>query len=109
MAVISNGLKEPVTDRALIGNGFYKPFTDRFNFCNRLAFTSVTMNSCNIRLRSPLPEVHIGNGVVEANPGVGLPRFWVTGAKQQPLQMWVHVTGVKGSLQMLCDLFEVST
>jgi hypothetical protein len=62
MAVISNGLKEPVTDRALIGNGFYKPVTDRFNFCNSLALTSATMNSCNGRLRSPLPEVHIGNG-----------------------------------------------
>jgi hypothetical protein len=46
---------------------------------------------------------------MEANPGVGLPRLWVTGAKQQPLQMWVHVTGVKGPLQMLHELFEVFT
>jgi hypothetical protein len=46
---------------------------------------------------------------VEANPGVVLVRLYVTGAKQQPLQMWVDVTGVKGPLQMLCDLSEVST
>jgi hypothetical protein len=32
--VISNGLKQPVTDRPLIGNGLYKPVTDRFNICN---------------------------------------------------------------------------
>jgi hypothetical protein len=48
-------------------------------------------------------------GVVEANPGVVLVRLLVTGAKQQPLQMWVDVTGVKGPLQMLLDLFEVFT
>jgi hypothetical protein len=48
-------------------------------------------------------------GVAEANPGVGLPRLSVTGAKQQPLQMWMHVTGSKGPLQMLRDLFEVFT
>jgi hypothetical protein len=48
-------------------------------------------------------------GIAEANPGVGLPRLSVTGAKQQQLQMWVHVTVVKGPLQMLCDLFEVFT
>jgi hypothetical protein len=46
-------------------------------------------------------------GIAEANPGVDLPRLSVTGAKQQPLQMWVHVTGVKGPLQTLHDLFEV--
>jgi hypothetical protein len=34
--VISNGLKKPVTDRALIGNRLYKPVTDRFNICNGL-------------------------------------------------------------------------
>jgi hypothetical protein len=61
MAAISNGLKQPITDRALIGNGLYKPVTDRFNICNRLYLTSVTKNLCNGRLRSPLPEVHIGN------------------------------------------------
>jgi hypothetical protein len=60
--VISNGLKQPVTDRAVIGNGLYKPVTDRFDFCNGLDFTSVTTNSCKRRLTSPLPEVHIGNG-----------------------------------------------
>jgi hypothetical protein len=47
--VISNGLKQPVTDRALIGNRLYKLIADRFDICN----------GC---LRSPLPEVHIGNG-----------------------------------------------
>jgi hypothetical protein len=109
MVMIRNGLKQPVTDRALIGNGLYKLVTDRFNFCNRLYLTSVTQNSCNGRLRSPLPEVHIGNGRCGGPPGVVLPRLWVTGAKQQPLQMWVHVTGIKGPLQMLHDLFEVFT
>jgi hypothetical protein len=59
--VISYGLKQPVTYRALIGNGLYKPVTDRFNICNRFSLTSVTKNLCNGRLRSPLPEVHIGN------------------------------------------------
>jgi hypothetical protein len=88
MAVISNGHKEPVTDRALISNGFYEPATDRFNLCNALILTSVTKNSLNVHLRSPLPEDHIGNGrVVDANAGVGLPRLWVMCAKQQSLQM----------------------
>jgi hypothetical protein len=62
MVVISNGLKQPVTDRALIGNGLYKPVTNRFNICKGLSLTSVTRNLCNRHLRSPLPEVHIGNG-----------------------------------------------
>jgi hypothetical protein len=60
MVVISNGFKQPVTDRALIGSGLYKPITDSFNICNELSLTSVTKNLCNGRLRSPLPEVHIG-------------------------------------------------
>jgi hypothetical protein len=47
--------------------------------------------------------------IVEANPGVVLPRLWVMAARQQPLQMSVHVTGVKGPLQILHDLFEVFT
>jgi hypothetical protein len=34
--VISNVLKQPVTDRALIGNGLYEPVIDRFNICNGL-------------------------------------------------------------------------
>jgi hypothetical protein len=46
-------------------------------------------------------------GIAEANPGVVLLRLSVMGVKQQLLQMWVHVTGVKGTLQMLRDLFEV--
>jgi hypothetical protein len=33
---VSNELKQPVTDRALIGNRLYKPITDRFNICNGL-------------------------------------------------------------------------
>jgi hypothetical protein len=107
MAVISNGLKPPVTDRALIGNGLYKPVTDRFNICNGLHLTSITKNSCNGRLRSPLSEVHIGNGRFGGQPRVVLARLWVTGAKQQPLQMWVVVTDVKGPLQMLRELFEI--
>jgi hypothetical protein len=48
-------------------------------------------------------------GIVEANPRVSLRRLSVMNAKQQPLQMWVHVTGVQSLLQMLCDLFEVFT
>jgi hypothetical protein len=62
MAAISNGLKQPVTDRALMGNGLYKLVTDRFDICNGLCLTFVTKNLCNRRLRSPLPIVHIGNG-----------------------------------------------
>jgi hypothetical protein len=46
---------------------------------------------------------------VEANHRVVLTRLWVAGAKQQPLQRWVDVMGIKGLLQMLCDLFEVFT
>jgi hypothetical protein len=61
MAAISSVLKQLVTDRALIGNRIYKLVTDRFNICNGLYLTSVTKNLCNGRLRSPLPEVHIGN------------------------------------------------
>jgi hypothetical protein len=68
MAAISNGLKQPVTDRALIGNRLHKHVTDRFNICNRLYLTSVTKNLCNGRLRSPLPEVHIGNGCCGGQP-----------------------------------------
>jgi hypothetical protein len=33
---ISNRLKQPITDRALIGNRLYKPVTDRVNICNGL-------------------------------------------------------------------------
>jgi hypothetical protein len=70
---ISNGLKQPVTDRELIGNGLYKPITNRFNICNGLSLASVTKNLCNEHLRSPLPEVHIGNercgGQPQGRPG----------------------------------------
>jgi hypothetical protein len=58
---ISNELKGPVTDRALIGNELYNVVTNIFNCCDGLNLTSVTTNSCNERLRSPLPEVHISN------------------------------------------------
>jgi hypothetical protein len=37
-AEISKGLKQPVTDRALIDNGLYKLVTDRFDICNRLFY-----------------------------------------------------------------------
>jgi hypothetical protein len=93
----------------LIGNGLYKPVTDRFNICNGLFLTFVTKNLCNGRLIRPLPEVHIGNGHCGGKPRVVLARLLVTGTKQQQLQMWVDVTGVKGPLQMLRDLFEVFT
>jgi hypothetical protein len=52
-SVISNGLKQPVTDRALISNELYYFVTDKFHLCNRLHLTSVTKNSCNGRLRRP--------------------------------------------------------
>ena len=66
--MISNGLKHLITDRALISNGLYELVTDRFNLCNGLDLTSVTKNSCNGRLRRPLPEVHIGNGCSGGKP-----------------------------------------
>jgi hypothetical protein len=47
--VISNGLKQPITDRELISNGLYELVADRFNLCNGLYLTSVTKNSCNER------------------------------------------------------------
>jgi hypothetical protein len=68
MVVISSRLKQPVTNRALIGNGLYETVTDRFIFCNGLYVTSVTKKSCNMRLRSPLPEVNIGNGCSGGQP-----------------------------------------
>jgi hypothetical protein len=66
--VISNGLKEFVTDRVLIGNRFYEPVTERFNICNGLNLTSVTKNFGNGRLRIPLPEVLIGNRCCGGEP-----------------------------------------
>jgi hypothetical protein len=68
MAAISNRLKQPITDRALIGNRHYKPVTNKFNICNGLYLASVTKNLCNGCLRSPLPEVHIGNGCCGGQP-----------------------------------------
>jgi hypothetical protein len=53
---------------AFIGNGLYKPITDRFNICNGLSLTSVIKNLCNGPLRSPLSEVHIGNGRCGGQP-----------------------------------------
>jgi hypothetical protein len=61
-------LKQPLNDRTLIVNGLYKHVTDKFNVCNELSLTSVTKNLCNGRLRSPLPEVHIGNGHCGGQP-----------------------------------------
>jgi hypothetical protein len=69
----------------------------------------VTKNSCNWRLRDRYQKSTLVTGIAEANPRVGLSRLSVTGTKSQPLQMWVHVKGVKGPLQMLRDLFEVFT
>jgi hypothetical protein len=68
MVVISNGLKWPITDRALISNGHYELVTDRLNLCNGLDLTSITKNSCNGCLRRPLPEVYIGNGRCGVQP-----------------------------------------
>jgi hypothetical protein len=58
--MISNGLKQPVTNRVLIGNGLNECVTDRFNCCNGLDLTSVTTNSCN--------GLHIGNGHCGSEP-----------------------------------------
>jgi hypothetical protein len=68
MVVISNGLKQPMTDRALISSKLYELVTDRFNLCNGFDLTSVTKNSCNGHLRRPLLEVHIGNGRCGSQP-----------------------------------------
>jgi hypothetical protein len=68
MAAISNRLKQAVTDRELIGNGLYNLVIDSFNICNRLYLKSVTQKLCNRRLRSPLPEVHIGNRCCGGQP-----------------------------------------
>jgi hypothetical protein len=68
MVVISNGLKQPDTDRVLISNGLYELVTDRFNLCNGLDLTSVTKNACNRHLRRPFPDVHIGNRHCEGQP-----------------------------------------
>jgi hypothetical protein len=37
MTATSNGLKQPITDRALISNELYKLVTDRFNISNGLS------------------------------------------------------------------------
>jgi hypothetical protein len=66
--VISNGLKQPVTDRASISNELYELVTDRFNLCNEIDLTFVTKYSCNGHLRRPLPEVHIGKGHCGGQP-----------------------------------------
>jgi hypothetical protein len=79
--VISNGLKQPVTNRALISNGLYKFITDMFNLCNKLYLTSITKNSCNGRLRRPLPKVHIGNGRCGDQPR-GRPSALISNGRQ---------------------------
>jgi hypothetical protein len=81
--VISDGLKQPITDRALIGNRLHELVTDRFNLCNGLDLTSVTKNSCNGRLRRPLPEVHIGNGCCGGQPR-GRPAALICNGRQVP-------------------------
>jgi hypothetical protein len=72
MAAISNRLKQPVTDRALIGNGLYKPITDSFNICNRLYLTSVTRIYVMGFLNARYQKSTLVTGVVKANPGVVL-------------------------------------
>jgi hypothetical protein len=77
--------------------------------CNGLYLTSVTKNSFNGRLRSPLPEVHIGNGRCGGQPR-GHPGALIGNERQTTtVTDVVDVTGVKGLLQMLRDLFEVFT
>jgi hypothetical protein len=67
---ISNGLEEPVIDRALalISNGLYYSLPIGLTSVTGSYLTSVTKISCNGRLRSPLPEVHIGNGRCGGQP-----------------------------------------
>jgi hypothetical protein len=79
--VISNGLKQPVIDRALISNGLYELVTDRFNLCNKLYLTFVAKNSCNGRLRRPLLEVYIGNGRCGGQPW-GRPVAFICNGRQ---------------------------
>jgi hypothetical protein len=107
--VISNRHKQLVTSRALISNGLYELATDRFNLCNGLYLTSVKKSSCNRRLRRPLPEVHIGNGRCGGQPWGQPAALICNGRKTRIVTEAGHVTGVKGPLQMLCDLFEVFT
>jgi hypothetical protein len=67
------------------------------------------MNLCNGCLRSQLPEVHIGNGRCGGQPG-GRPGALIGNERQiTTVTDMVDVTGVKGPLQMLRDLFEVFT
>jgi hypothetical protein len=107
--VISNRLKQPDTDRVLISNRLYELVTDRFNLCNRLNLTSVTKNSCNGCLRRPLLEVYIGNRCCRVQPQ-GRPAALIYNGRQTTTVIdGVHVTGVKGPLQMMHDLFEVFT
>jgi hypothetical protein len=91
--MISNRLKRPVNDRAWIGNGLYKPVTDRFNICNGLYLTFVTKNLCNSRLRSLLPEVHIGNGRCGGQPR-GCPGALIGNGRQTTTI--IDVGGCKG-------------
>jgi hypothetical protein len=107
--VISNGLKHPITDRALIGSGLYEPITDRFNLCNGLDLTSVTKNLCNVRLRRSLPEVHIDKGRCRGQPRCRLAALMGNGRQTTTVTDVGACTGVKGTLQMLRDLFEVFT
>jgi hypothetical protein len=90
-----------------MSNRLYKPITDRFNICNGLSLTSVTKNLCNRRLRSPLPEVHIGNGCCGGQPQ-GRPDALIGNGHETTTVADVGgCTGVKGLFQMLRDLFEV--
>jgi hypothetical protein len=81
-----------------------------FNLCNGLYLTSVTKNLCNRHLRSPLPEVHIGNGRCGGQPQ-GRPGAFIGNERQTTTATDVGgCNGVnKGLLQMLRDLFEVFT
>ena len=94
---------------AVIGNGLKEPVTDRFNFRNGRILTSVTKNNCNGRLRSPLLEVLIGNGRCVGHVGVEPATLMRNGRQTTTVTDAVHVTDVKSPLQMLRDLFEVFT
>jgi hypothetical protein len=81
-ASIGNGLYSSLPiQQGIDRNGLYKPVTDRFNICNGFYLTSVTKNLCNGRLRSLLPEVHIGNGRCGGQPR-GLPGALIGNRRQ---------------------------
>jgi hypothetical protein len=93
----------------LNNNRLYELVTDRFNLCNRLYLVSVRKNSCNRHLRRPLPEVYIGKGRCGGQPQGRSAALICNGRQVTTVKDVGACNGVKGPLQMLCDLFEIFT